>query len=64
MRDKNRIAPLLKRLQDLWEKFPDLRLGQMITSLASKSDNIYFMEDEEIITSLEKKLSTVKVYPE
>lgn len=64
MRDKNRIAPLLKRLQDLWEKFPDLRLGQMITSLASKSDNIYYMEDEEIITSLEKKLSTVKVYPE
>ena len=30
MRNPDRIEPTIKRLETLWKKYPDLRLGQLI----------------------------------
>ena len=33
MRDKERIRPLLERLEKIWKEHPDLRLGQLILNV-------------------------------
>ena len=59
MRNKDRIPVILKSLEQLWMKYPDLRLGQLILnefSLHNGIDSrIYYMEDEELIKSLEER---------
>lgn len=52
MRDINRIEPLLTRLQKVWEKYPDLRLGQLILNV-EKDPKVYYMEDEDLINLIE-----------
>ena len=56
MRDKNRIPIILKRLEKLWLKDPDLRLGQLILNKFSfpKDAPLYYIEDDELIEELEK----------
>lgn len=53
MRDPNRIDQLLARLKAIWERNPDLRLGQLILNVAS-DPVLYYVEDEELITAMEK----------
>lgn len=53
MRDPNRIDQLLARLKAIWERHPDLRLGQLILNVAS-DPVLYYVEDEELITAMEK----------
>lgn len=53
MRDINRIEPLLARLQEVWKRYPDLRLSQLILNV-EKDPKIYYMEDEELIELLEQ----------
>ena len=33
MRNPQRIAPIMERLTKLWEKYPDLRFGQMVENI-------------------------------
>jgi len=65
-RDPNRIPIILKRLENVWRKFPDLRLGQLIENVfpnrgaSGHSESVYYLEDEEFIERIEnfyKKLS-------
>jgi uncharacterized protein YihD (DUF1040 family) len=63
MRDPNRIPLILKRLETVWKKSPDLRLGQLISLIAEGSDTfmeisnrIFFIEDDELIRKLEEHL--------
>ena len=65
-RDPNRIPIILKRLENVWRKFPDLRLGQLIENVfpnrgaSGHSESAYYLEDEEFIERIEnfyKKLS-------
>lgn len=55
MRDKNRIPIILKELGDIWEKNPDLRLGQIIT-IATRPKNacpeIFYIEDDKILRGI------------
>lgn len=57
MRDPDRIEPTIKRLEMLWKKHPDLRLGQLILNAFSLHNgvdsHVYYMEDEEFINKLE-----------
>ena len=53
MRDVNRIENILKRLGDLWRKYPDLRLGQLICNVI-QDPALYYVEDNELIDYLEK----------
>lgn len=65
MRDPNRIPQILSRLQAVWEKYPDLRLGQLIENtygcVSRTGDEecctgrcTYNIEDDEFVTKIEK----------
>lgn len=51
-RDPDRIDDVLKTIRDIWEKQPDLRLGQLILN-AIHEDNLYYTEDDALVDALE-----------
>lgn len=53
MRDPKRIDSILNRIKQIWNKYPDLRLGQLIINVISDDSILYMLEDEEMIRSLE-----------
>lgn len=56
MRDPKRIPKILKELQKVWEKHPDLRLGQLLLNLGF---DFYYVEDKELIKKLENMYSKI-----
>ena len=59
MRDKNRIKPLLEDIEKIWQKQPDLRLGQLLNSLAKvygdyKQNDLFYFEDSDLERAIEK----------
>lgn len=63
MRDKNRIEPLLEQIKELWLKYPDLRLTQLLSNVAItdgwKDNDLYHLEDDKLsdaILNFELKL--------
>ena len=52
MRPINRISNVLDRLSKIWEKYPDLRLGQLLLNCFS-DPLLYYIEDDKLIESLE-----------
>lgn len=63
MRDPKRIPIILERLKIIWEKNPDLRLGQLILN-AEKSDliftSVYNTEDNDLLNELEERYNKVE----
>lgn len=53
MRDPKRIDTILNRIKRIWNKYPDLRLGQLIVNVISDDSILYMLEDEEMVRSLE-----------
>ena len=47
MRDPKRIKRILKLLQEIWTKHPDLRLTQVIGNCFNYGD-LYYIEDENL----------------
>lgn len=66
MRDPRRIKPMLKSLELLWKKHPDLRLGQLIEICYSESGtsaDLFNVEDNILqlgIVEFYKKEPAVK----
>ena len=61
MKDPNRIVEVLERLGDLWRKYPDFRLGQLICMLSRKRDDpshadIYDVEDDDLLEAIRRLL--------
>lgn len=54
MRDPKRIPETLNRLQEVWKKFPDLRLGQLIGNVFKDTPGAYYVEDEDFIEKIEE----------
>lgn len=55
MRDIKRIPEVVTRLQKVWEKHPDLRLGQLILNIEGQCNTpIYYLEDDELINKIER----------
>jgi hypothetical protein len=52
MKDPNRIKNILDKLKEIWERYPDLRFGQLIMNLF-KDYELFFMEDEELLKEIE-----------
>lgn len=46
-RDPKRIGQMLELVQGIWEKNPDLRLGQLILNVCAVSE-LYMMEDDKL----------------
>lgn len=51
MRDPKRIWPILKELAVIWNRYPDLRLGQLIGNVA-EGTALYYAEDDDLIARL------------
>lgn len=57
MRDKNRIKPFLEKFQEFWEKYPDLRFGQIADIIANRVNiDIFYIEDNLFLEQIEKLL--------
>lgn len=52
MRSVDRIPNILDRVSKIWEKYPDLRLGQLLLNCFS-DPLLYYIEDDKLIESLE-----------
>lgn len=59
-RSSKRIPKILRKLEKIWKKNPDLRLAQLILNAFTRSGpgapygNIYVIEDGELISALDK----------
>ena len=54
-RDPVRISKVLIKIQEIWKKNPDLRLGQLITIVAKMKKprlDIFNIEDDELFCRL------------
>ena len=51
MRDVNRIDKILNEIKDIWEEYPDLRLGQLICNVV-RDPALYYIEDEALVEIL------------
>ena len=54
MRDPERIPKVLEVVRRYWEKYPDLRLGQLVANMSSSP---YYLEDEDLVRRLETRMS-------
>lgn len=46
MRDPNRIKPYFQMIEQVWEKYPDLRFSQLVLNVLTQSFD-YYKKDEE-----------------
>ena len=51
MRDKARIPYVLEVVAAAWEKYPDMRLGQLLLN-TMRDPVLYYAEDEDIVKKL------------
>jgi len=51
MRDPDRIPIILNQIEMLWEKYPDLRLGQLLLTIESE-EGLFYIEDEDLVDRL------------
>lgn len=58
MRDKDRIGITLEELRKLWEKYPDLRLGQFLLNVIN-NPALYYIEDDELINRLKEFYNSI-----
>lgn len=57
MRDPNRIPKVLEYVQRVWERNPDLRLGQLIVNLMTpRFADIFYVEDDQLLDAIRKEL--------
>ena len=55
MRDKKRIKRILKRIEKIWNKYPDLRFFQLIEAPYEPiAENPFYIEDEDFIDKMEE----------
>ena len=54
MRDPKRIASLLERLQELWLRHPDIRLGQLLEILRPSGQSLFYVEDDDWLRRIEE----------
>lgn len=51
MRNPDRIPKILNEIEKIWQRHPDLRLGQLILNLEYRLP-LYQIEDEELVAAL------------
>ena len=60
MRDPDRIPKILKEIEKIWVKFPDLRLGQLLINVFDAGSafahvSLYNLEDDKLVEQLEAR---------
>lgn len=61
MRDPKRIYIIADELVHHWVKYPDLRLGQIISNVMHGcGTDLFYIEDEELLEKIKKYFEEVK----
>lgn len=56
MRDPERIKEIMKQLEILWNKYPDMRFGQIVENFCVQGNvtRMFYQEDEITLEKLER----------
>ena len=54
MRNPKRIDPILELIKEIWHKYPDLRLTQLIMNALKIAGDPYYIEDDKLQKALKK----------
>ena len=71
MRDPNRIPQVLKAIGTFWEKYPDLRLGQIISNAHATwgvrndkgrlegwdPNDVFYFEDDDLLKTIYEEIN-------
>lgn len=64
MEHLKRIKPLMEALEELWQRYPTLRLTQLLSNAARAdgyhNNDLYFLTDENLLTALKKYPEKIK----
>ena len=52
-RDPERITFVLNKVQEIWKKVPQLRLGQLLGNTCKSELQLYYLEDKALLERLE-----------
>lgn len=53
MRDPSRIKPFLTSFEALWQRYPDLRFGQLVANIAD-GDDMWNWEEEDWLRRMDE----------
>ena len=55
MRDPKRITSILATIREIWEQYPDMRLGQLLLNACPElENNPFYIEDDIVLEGLRK----------
>jgi len=60
MRDQDRISEMLDTIRIIWEKNPDLRLGQLLANCHVNTNlfyDLFYREDDDMLARLKETYS-------
>lgn len=60
MRDPKRIEPMLELIREIWYKYPDLRLTQLIMNALKMNQDPYYVEDEKLEKALKEDIKEME----
>lgn len=58
-RNPKRIRPMLEKLEEAWNLYPDMRLGQLIAVCAGR-DSVCGMEDDKMLERIQGYINKMK----
>lgn len=53
IRKPQRMDEVLHMIKEIWEQYPDFRLGQLLVNICGKKD-LFYVEDEELVKGLQR----------
>lgn len=56
MRNPERIGRICRKLEELWNKYPDQRFGQLIENFVCYPEVLFFQEDDRTESNLDATL--------
>jgi uncharacterized protein YihD (DUF1040 family) len=60
LRDPKRIEPMLELIREIWYKYPDLRLTQLIMNALKMNQDPYYVEDEKLEKALKDDIKEME----
>lgn len=58
-RNPDRIRPMLEKLEEAWNLYPDMRLGQLIAVCAGR-DSVCGIEDDKMLERIQGYIDKMK----
>ena len=53
IRKPQRMDEVLRLTKEIWEQYPDFRLGQLLVNICDKKD-LFYVEDEDLVKALQR----------